>query len=79
MRFLLANYITGGKVDLAQSNRLIPDVHYNPQDPTYAVLEAGITGSSIFLFLMGVLFFMVGGLCFKAFLKNRKEPESAVS
>jgi hypothetical protein len=32
MRFLLANYITGGKVDLSQSNRLIPDIHYNPQD-----------------------------------------------
>jgi hypothetical protein len=32
MRFLLANYITGGRVDLSQSNRLIPDIHYNPQD-----------------------------------------------
>ncbi len=34
LRFLLANYITGGRVDLLQSNLIIPDVHYNPQDIT---------------------------------------------
>ena len=32
MRFLLANYINGGKVDLSLANRIIPDIHYNPQD-----------------------------------------------
>ena len=46
-------------------------VHYNPQEPTYAVLEAGIAWSSIFLFLMGIVFFVAGVLCFRAYLKNR--------
>ena len=32
MRFLLANYLIGGRVDLLQTNRLVPDIHYNPQD-----------------------------------------------
>ena len=32
MRFLLANYISGGRVDLLQTNRLVPDLGYNPQD-----------------------------------------------
>ena len=32
MRFLLANYISGGRVDLSQTDRLVPDIEYNPQD-----------------------------------------------
>jgi len=32
MRFLLANYISGGGVDLSETNRIVPDIGYNPQD-----------------------------------------------
>ena len=34
VRFLLARYISGGKVDLSLTNQLIPDIGYNPQDIT---------------------------------------------
>ncbi|MBQ0841256.1 MAG: sulfotransferase domain-containing protein [Gammaproteobacteria bacterium] len=34
LRFLLAHYIKGGKVDLLESNLIIPDVHYNSKDIT---------------------------------------------
>ena len=47
-------------------------VHYNPDDPSEAVLKAGIAGSSIFILLMGVVFLAAGGSCFRAFLKNRE-------
>jgi len=32
MRFLLANYISNGQVDILQINSVVPDVHFNPQD-----------------------------------------------
>lgn len=32
MRFLLANYIYGGDIDISRVTALLPDVHYNPQD-----------------------------------------------
>ncbi|MDA3894800.1 MAG: DUF3592 domain-containing protein [Desulfobacteraceae bacterium] len=51
-------------------------VHYNPQEPTYAVLEAGITWGLILLFLMGVVFIAAGVLCFKAYRKNRQKQLS---
>ncbi len=51
-------------------------VHYNPEDPTYAVLEAGITWGSILLFLMGVIFFAPGVLCFRGYRKNRQKQLS---
>jgi hypothetical protein len=52
-------------------------VHYNPDDPADAVLEAGIAGSSIFMLLMGAVFLAAGGLCFLAFLKNLKNQPLA--
>jgi estrone sulfotransferase len=44
LRFLLANYIAGKQVDLSQSNRIIPDIHYNPED-IVATLNPRITKS----------------------------------
>jgi len=32
MRFLLANYISEGRVDIVQAGALIPDIHYNPEE-----------------------------------------------
>jgi hypothetical protein len=49
------------------------NVYYNPQEPNYGVLEAGITWRSIIFLLSGILFFAVGVLCLKAYLRNRRE------
>ena len=48
------------------------NVYYDPQDPNYGVLEAGITWRSIIFLLSGILFFTVGVFCLKAYLKNRR-------
>jgi Protein of unknown function (DUF3592) len=47
-------------------------VYYNPQDPNYGVLESGFTWRSVIIFLSGILFFVVGVFCLRAYLKNRR-------
>lgn len=69
---------TGGSMKWAQkvvnkypSGKKV-NVYYNPQEPNYGVLEAGITWRSIIFLLSGILFFTVGVFCLKAYLKNRR-------
>ena len=70
---------SGGSMKSAQkvkdrypSGKKVP-VYYNPQDPKYAILEAGFTWRSVFLFLGGVVFFAVGVFSLKAYLRNRRK------
>jgi hypothetical protein len=51
-------------------------VHYNPGDPEYAVLEAGLTWSGLFIFLGGIVFFAVGIICFRSYRHPRKQQEA---
>lgn len=52
-------------------------VHYNPQDPQYAILEAGFTWSSLIVFLAGIAFLGVGVLGFKAYRRERLKRNSS--
>lgn len=52
-------------------------VYYNPNDLKYAVLEAGFTWSSLFVFLGGILFFAAGVFCLKAYWRNKRKKESS--
>lgn len=47
-------------------------VHYNPQDPSVAVLKTGFSWGALLLVLAGVVFFGVGVLCYKGY-RSKKE------
>ena len=52
------------------------DVYYNPQDLQYAILEAGFTWSSLLIFLSGILFFAIGVLCLKIYMRSRRKAKN---
>ena len=48
-------------------------VYYNPQDPKVAVLKAGFSWGALFAFLVGIIFFGVGVMGFKAYRRNKEK------
>ncbi len=68
---------SGGKMKWAQKviskypvgNKVT--VYYDPQDPQYGVLEAGMTWRSVFLLVGGIAFLAADFFCLKSFFKNR--------